>query len=123
MPRNNDETKEIDRIVGERIKDLRVVSGMSRDQLGEIIDVTHQQLQKYEYGTNRVSVGRLVIIARALGKEVSYFFNESTPPLPNQHQRMAIGVSRNFLKIKNPKCQNAINDMVRTLSEESACTP
>lgn len=114
-------TDKIDKIIGVRIHELRISMGLSRQQLAEQIGVTHQQLQKYEKGTNRISAGRLAAIAKVLGKAVAYFFENITDNdgyLPSQHQRMCIEVSRNFLKIKNPMHQNAVNLLVRTLAEE-----
>lgn len=123
MARKSEFTEKIDTIIGMRIHELRISMGLSRQQLAAKIGVTHQQLQKYEKGTNRISAGRLVAIAQALNKPVSFFFDDvengdkDSNMLPTQHQRMCIEVSRNFLRIKNPMHQNAINLLVRTLSE------
>lgn len=121
MARKNEFTEKIDTYIGMKIHELRISMGLSRQQLADKIGVTHQQLQKYEKGTNRISAGRLAAIAKALNKPVSFFFegadDDATDVLPSQHQRMCIEVSRNFLRIKNPMHQNAINLLVRTLSE------
>ena len=121
MARKNEFTEKIDTYIGMKIHELRISMGLSRQQLADKIGVTHQQLQKYEKGTNRISAGRLAAIAKALNKPVSFFFegadDDSSDVLPSQHQRMCIEVSRNFLRIKNPMHQNAINLLVRTLSE------
>lgn len=120
MARKNEFTEKIDTIIGMKIHELRISMGLSRQQLAERIGVTHQQLQKYEKGTNRISAGRLAAIAKALNKSVSFFFDgveDDTDTLPTQHQRMCIEVSRNFLRIKSPMHQNAINLLVRTLAE------
>lgn len=116
MARHSELTRAIDKIVGERIHVLRISSGLSRQQLGDKIGVTHQQLQKYEKGTNRVSCGRMAVIANALKKPISYFFDEEDCGVLDHHQRMCIEVSRNFLKIKNPMHQIAINDLVNSLA-------
>jgi transcriptional regulator with XRE-family HTH domain len=118
MARTNEYTERVDTIIGERIHELRISMGLSRQQLAGEIGVTHQQLQKYEKGTNRISVGRLASIAKALKKPVAFFFDdihEEQIALPTQHQRMCIEVSRNFLKIKNPKHQEAVNILVKEL--------
>lgn len=124
MARKNEYIKEIDQLVGKKIYSLRLAKGLSRQQLAEVIEVTHQQLQKYEKGTNRISVGRLVMIAKALGKNVDYFYSDlesrNTEPMLTQHQRMCIEVSRNFMKIRNAEHQNAVNSLVRSLVKESA---
>lgn len=119
MARKNEFTERIDKVIGERIHELRISMGFSRQQLAAKIGVTHQQLQKYEKGINRISAGRLLAIAIALKKTVDYFFEnvDSAVPLPSQHQRMCIEVSRNFLRIKNPEHQSAVNLLIRTLAE------
>ena len=116
--------KEIDRVIGMRIHELRLAMGLSRVQLAEQIGVTHQQLQKYEKGMNRICVGRLLSISKALRKSPSYFFNgiedDEGDTLPTQHQRMCIEVSRNFMRIDNPTHQNAVNMLVRSLADGEA---
>ena len=72
MARKSKFTEQIDTAIGQKIHELRISLGLSRQQLAGKIGVTHQQLQKYEKGTNRISAGRLVAIAQALGKSVSY---------------------------------------------------
>ena len=124
MARHNTYIQEIDLFIGKKIYSLRLAKGFSRQQLAELIGVTHQQLQKYEKGINRISVGRLVLIAKALGKTVEYFYmgldNQDIEPVLTQHQRMCIEVSRNFMKIRSSEHQNAVNALVRSLVRESA---
>ncbi len=64
----------VDIEVGQRIKIQRLVAGLSQTELGENIGVTFQQVQKYEKGANRVGIGRLTRIARALNVSVNSFF-------------------------------------------------
>ena len=47
---------------------------MLRTELGRKIDVTFQQVQKYENGTNRVGSGRLFKIASTFGVPITAFF-------------------------------------------------
>ena len=124
MARKNDYIEEIDKFIGNKIYSLRLAKGLSRQQLSKVIGVTHQQLQKYEKGNNRISVGRLVLIAKALDKNISYFYegletgnNETTV---TQHQRMCIEVSRNFMKIENTEHQNAVNTLIKSLIKDKA---
>jgi len=132
MARKVAEIDLIDKHIGARIQELRLASGLSRQQLGELIAVTHQQLQKYEKGTNRVSAGRLAVIAKHLNKPVSYFYEQisiisSNDNLPeaqedidfSQNQRMCIEISRNFMKIKNSQHKDAISSLVKTLASNS----
>ena len=48
--------------------------GMSQEGLADTIDLTFQQVQKYERGSNRISASKLYEISRALKAPVSYFF-------------------------------------------------
>ncbi len=66
-------TQPIDQHVGSRVRMRRMLIGMSQEQLAEALGITFQQVQKYEKGANRISVGRLQHIATVLGVEVSYF--------------------------------------------------
>lgn len=52
---------------------------MTQTSLGEAVDLTFQQIQKYERGSNRISCSRLYEFAAVLDVPVSYFF-ESLPP-------------------------------------------
>lgn len=49
---------------------------MSQTQVGQAVDLTFQQIQKYERGANRISSSRLYEFARVLDVPVSFFFDE-----------------------------------------------
>jgi transcriptional regulator with XRE-family HTH domain len=48
--------------------------GMTQQQLGDIVGIKFQQIQKYETGMNRISASRLWDIAQALDVSISFFF-------------------------------------------------
>jgi transcriptional regulator with XRE-family HTH domain len=56
--------------IGRKIRALRLERGLSQSGLADGIDLTFQQVQKYEKGVNRVGAGRLVRVAEALGVPV-----------------------------------------------------
>src|SRR5215471_20592259 len=60
--------------IGQRVRALRLQRGLSQTELGNLISVTFQQVQKYEKGANRISAGRLQRVAEVLGVPVAYFF-------------------------------------------------
>ena len=121
MPKKNENTEKIDIIIGKKIQQVRLFKGLSRKELSDQVGVTHQQLQKYEKGINRISAGRLASVAKALNVPVSEFFREVEEgdpiDLPDHHQRMCMEVARNFLRIKKPIYQDAINVLVRILAD------
>lgn len=64
----------VDVHVGKRIRHRRWMVGMTQQQLGEVVGIKFQQIQKYETGMNRVSASRLWDIATALDVAISFFF-------------------------------------------------
>lgn len=64
----------IDIHVGQRLRLRRTMVGMSQKELGASVDLTFQQIQKYERGANRIGSSRLHDFARILSVPVSYFF-------------------------------------------------
>ena len=65
----------VDVYVGDRVRQRRKLLGLSQEELGTLIGLTFQQVQKYERGFNRVSASKLFQIARALKTRVAYFFD------------------------------------------------
>lgn len=59
----------LDLRIGERIRERRGVANISQAMLADGCGITFQQIQKYENGTDRISVSRFVKIARVLGIE------------------------------------------------------
>jgi transcriptional regulator with XRE-family HTH domain len=57
---------------------------LSQTDLATRIGVTFQQVQKYESGGNRISVGRLFRIARVLGVDITYLLGGSGQAAPAQ---------------------------------------
>ena len=112
-------TLAIDDHVGARIRERRIMLGLTQQQLAESIGVTYQQEHKYERGINRVSAGRLSEIARALNVPVGYFYEgigeEGVRPA-TQHQRMLLEIARNFADIPNERHQEALSALARALA-------
>ena len=61
--------------IGAMVKSRRLMLGLSQEELAKSIGLTFQQVQKYERGTNRISVSRLIDIAHALKTPFDYFTN------------------------------------------------
>lgn len=65
--RRSDGELEADVTFGEILRRARLAAGLSQDDLAKAIGLTFQQVQKYENGANRVSISRLLEMARAVG--------------------------------------------------------
>ncbi len=64
----------VDRHVGERVRERRTALNMSQQKLADALNVSFQQVQKYEKGTNRISASRLWAISRVLRTPIGDFF-------------------------------------------------
>ena len=118
MNRAND----TDKHVGSRIRERRIMLGLSQQQMADLIGVTYQQAHKYERGINRISAGRLYEITRVLNVAITYFFEgldlgEDEGAL-NPRQRMCLELARNFTSITNERHPEALSQLARALAAE-----
>lgn len=65
-----------DKYAGLKLKCLRLERGISQRELASRVRVTFQQIQKYEKGVNRISVGTLYDICTALGVKPAEFYED-----------------------------------------------
>ncbi len=115
-----------DRHVGKRIRERRVKMGLTQQDLVEALEISYQQLQKYETGANRIGAGRLYEIAMRLGVNVSYFFEGLDPEserAPMEHggrERSTIDLVRDFSGISDPGIRSTVSGLVRSISKKGS---
>jgi transcriptional regulator with XRE-family HTH domain len=118
-------TQEIERHVGQRIRERRTMLGLTQQQLADLIGVTYQQAHKYERGINRVSAGRLYELARVLSVDVGFFFQgleDADGEAFSTRQRMCLDLARNFAKIYDERQQEALAQLTRVLAQREGGT-
>ena len=79
----------IDAHVGRRVRMRRREIGMSQQTLADRLNLTFQQVQKYERGLNRISASKLFEIAEALEAPVGFFFDGAAPSAASTASRSA----------------------------------
>lgn len=150
MPRTKSEDigpNPVDIYVGSKVKARRLILGLSQEELANAIGLTFQQVQKYERGTNRISVSRLVDICRVLKVSTEYFFDaaafggngapvragmrnlslkglsdgrqETLEPDPLM-KKDVLELVRAYSSIKNPALKKQILEMAKAMSEQKA---
>lgn len=67
-------SKELDALIGQNLRNIRIRRGITQEALGDSLGVTFQQIQKYEKGVNRLSATALVHFQNVLGCELKDFF-------------------------------------------------
>jgi transcriptional regulator with XRE-family HTH domain len=73
--RKNGRCTEIDVAIGQRIRTLRRVRGITQTKLGEALGVSFQQIQKYEKGVNTLGPSQLVRLSSYFDVPVSRLFD------------------------------------------------
>jgi len=134
----------IDIHVGAKVRAKRLLLGLSQEALASKIGLTFQQVQKYERGTNRISVSRLVDICRALKSPLDSFLDSSLAigkPMSrgdlnrgfsdNEQESLLMGdgellakrdvfeLIRAYSKIESPKLKKQILEMAKAMSSDS----
>ena len=125
----------IDQYVGSRVRARRVGLRMSQTRLGDAINVTFQQIQKYENGTNRIGASNLYKVAKTLGVEVGFFF-EGMPDFDKKSKRgrkpketaetpfkedpltsrEAIELMHNYFRVDDEQVRRRLAQFVKTLA-------
>ncbi len=62
--------------LGKKLRIRRLSLGLTQTKVAQAINVTFQQIQKYEKGTNGVSSNRLMQLAAFLKVPIIYFFED-----------------------------------------------
>lgn len=116
----------VDVHVGKRIRHRRWIVGTTQQQLAEKVGIKFQQIQKYETGMNRVSASRLWDIARAMGVEISFFFEgldgmaseagDNDMPSDLLSDREALELLRSYYAIPENQ-RRRLFELARVLSE------
>lgn len=127
----------VDIHVGRRLRLKRTFLGLSQEAVGKQIGVTFQQIQKYERGINRMGASRLYDFSKALGVQVSYFFDgfgdyandesammwAAEPNAPvfehdTMNNRETLEVMRAYYRIKNPALRKRVVELIKAMSVE-----
>ena len=114
--------------LGNKLKLRRLALGLTQTKVAKAINVTFQQIQKYEKGTNGVSSIRLLQLSNYLKVPINYFFEDFGEYLINidKTKEGHMNVNYNFLvrmyselnndqKIKFSKSlQNVVTNISKT---------
>jgi transcriptional regulator with XRE-family HTH domain len=122
----------VDKYVGSRVRMRRIMLGMSQEKLGEALDLTFQQIQKYEKGTNRIGASRLQQISDILQVPVAFLFEGGPTGSMNAEGVTAapspayvsdflatsegLALTRAFTRITDYKLRRSIVDLVEQVA-------
>ncbi len=72
---------QFNKALGAAIRDERMARGLSQRELGERVDVTYQQVQRYESGLNSCSAHTVMCFAEALHLSVAELYQRAGAPI------------------------------------------
>ena len=123
--RRSSQDIEVDVHVGLRLREARTLKNLSQTDVGKLIGLTYQQIQKYEDGSNRICASRLWHLSQILGFPVSYYFEglESGKRLDADDMETAENIRqksrelvRNFYAIKDDRSREAAHRLIRDMA-------
>ena len=83
--------------LGKKLRLRRTSLGLTQTQVAKAINVTFQQIQKYEKGTNGVSSARLLQLANFLKVPIKYFFEDYQDFKADSGKDLAKSLNYSFL--------------------------
>jgi transcriptional regulator with XRE-family HTH domain len=120
----------VDVHVGRRLRQARLLAGLSQEDLGDGIGVSFQAVQKYEQGENRLSASRLFRAAQLLAQSVAYFFHElesgatAADAGASEFSRDEIDLVRHYRRIASHDVRDHLLQVAKRIGEvESSSGP
>lgn len=116
----HDKLRKIDSIIAKRIKAARLIAGLSQEEVGRELNISFQQIQKYETGKNSISAAKLWIIALATKHPINYFFNTEDQKefMDDTNTKTFLSVYKIYNKLK-PAQRTAFHNVMRSVVESN----
>lgn len=125
MPRktfyNSAHPNPIDIEIGKRLRKLRNIQGISQKKLGIYLNISSQQVQKYESASNKLSVSMLLEIASFFRVPAGYFidgivdYKDWRGIMPSKRDLLLLN---QFNQITSKELQENIIDIVSAIAVE-----
>ena len=128
-----------DVLIGERLRQARQLAGISQSELAAAVDVTFQQVQKYEKGQNRIAASRLLQFSIFFGRTVDWFLlsardatksegartfsvtGDKQAEFPDNHKIYKAG--KIICDIQNPKIRSHILGLAKEINTHDSPYP
>ncbi|OPZ79292.1 MAG: transcriptional repressor DicA [Alphaproteobacteria bacterium ADurb.Bin438] len=127
----------INKHIGTKLRQKRTLLGLSQEGLGNILDITFQQVQKYESGITKISIERLLDICEIFKTSISFFFegysadkNDAEFALNDEKtgfnhnnislDKRALELVKMFYSIKDPKVAKQVFNLIKSISEQQS---
>jgi transcriptional regulator with XRE-family HTH domain len=119
---------DIDAHVGRRLRERRLLLGLTIQALAKTIGLTFQQLQKYECAANRISASRLYQLSQELRVPIAWFYDgadvrhsddgEASDPPPPVDDPEILRFIHMYHRIKSEQARRCLRSMASTLADQ-----
>ena len=99
--------------IGALIREFRQAAGLSQENLAVYLDLSYQQVQKYEYGSSKITVDRLIQIADILRVPMSTFLPEGNWHFTTQETEAMVA----FRKLRTSALRDNVIDIINTIAK------
>ncbi|WP_223421369.1 helix-turn-helix domain-containing protein [Tateyamaria pelophila] len=106
----------VDVHVGKRLKQIRTLRRMSQTDVAKRLNLSFQQIQKYEIGSNRVAASRLFELSRIFDVPTSYFFEGLTETDPAPRRDNGLDIVNALASIEDEKIKTRIVTFIEDVS-------
>jgi transcriptional regulator with XRE-family HTH domain len=114
----------VDEHIGAKLRERRLILGLSQEAFAAKLGITFQQVQKYEKGRNRVSSSMLWLVSDVLDVTPGYFFeglgDRASPPITGgggsyASERVILELARHFATLE-PDLQRSVFSLVKAMA-------
>lgn len=107
--------------IAQNIRTARMAKGMTQSDLARELDLSFQQVQKYETGFNRISADRLMAIAQILSVDIGFFFKgiDTEDPHPNIDATY-LRACAELGQIQSDAIRTSVLDLIKKLGRNAA---
>jgi transcriptional regulator with XRE-family HTH domain len=116
-------SNQIDKSLGGRLRDKRISTGWSQEQLAEKLQIDPKDIDAYEKGVKRITADRLLRLSKILGVRPVYFFGFDDDERPTSREGahltlpdQGLRLHRAFIGVRNPALREAIVSLVTELA-------
>jgi transcriptional regulator with XRE-family HTH domain len=118
----------VNQTIGDKIFKLRRTLGFTQEQLGKMLGVSSQQIQKYECGINTVSPAKLMQFARLFRCSLDYLCNfeelegvsavvDDADFLDRGDFKKTQALIRHFINIESPELRSVAYNVIKGMAE------
>lgn len=112
----------VDVHVGRKIREARLVRGMTQAGVAQELGLSFQQLQKYETGHNRVSASKLYELSQLFNVSPAHFFDGLQPGGEEEAVLMDDQTAKAVMalaSIRDDKVRNQLRSMIQEIARNS----